>query len=275
MNAPEPDPRQQLPSLRAIVVDDEPLARVGLARDLIALGLDVVAVCDNGHAACDAIATHRPDLLFLDIEMPEVDGFAVLEAFEPEELPPAIIFVTAYDQHAIRAFEIRALDYLLKPFAPARLRDAVERATQRVQEAHGARARADAAGHLPRQGDDGSPSYLTQLLVRDRDQVMVVPVHDLEWVQAESYYVRLHAAKQRPRLLRQRMSVLEARLDPSQFFRAHRSAIVRIDLVRVIIAVSRYEYILTLSTGATVPLSRDRRARLETLLAEPRATRSD
>jgi two-component system LytT family response regulator len=251
--------------LRAIVVDDELLAREGLSGDLERLGLRVVASCGDGYTARAQIAALRPDMLFLDIEMPEVDGFAMLEGLEPEDVPPAIVFVTAYDQHALRAFEARALDYLLKPIVPARLLDAVRRGTQRVEES---RALRDAS--LPPQSGDTTTAapveYLTRLIVRDREQAIVLPVTELEWIEAETYYVRLHATGARPRLLRERMSVLEARLDPRHFFRTHRSAIVRLDLVRAIKTISRYEHSVVLATGAQVPLSRDRRARLEALL---------
>lgn len=250
--------------LRAIVVDDELLAREGLSVDLASLGIDVVAMCGDGYTAREAIATLRPDLLFLDVEMPEVDGFALLDGLEPEDIPPAIIFVTAYDQHALRAFEARALDYLLKPISPARLRDAVARGARRVEES---RALRDASAPPDTSAANAvNASYLTQLVVRDRDQVTIIPASDLEWIEAETYYVRLHATGARPRLLRERMSVLESRLDPSRFFRSHRSAIIRLDLVRAIRTVSRYEHSVVLSTGVHVPLSRDRRPRLEALL---------
>jgi len=111
--------------LTAIVVDDELPAREGLAADLAALGIDVIAACADSRAAYEAIRRHRPDVLFVDVEMPEIDGFALLESLEPEQLPPAIVFATAYDEHALRAFEVRALDYVLKPFSLERLRTAV------------------------------------------------------------------------------------------------------------------------------------------------------
>ena len=249
--------------MRAIVVDDELLAREGLSRDLETHGIQVVAACGDGYAAREAIVALRPVLLFLDVEMPEVDGFAMLDGLEPEDIPPAIIFVTAYDQHALRAFEARALDYLLKPIAPARLREAVQRGVQRVVES---RALRDAA-HSAEGGISEAPSvYLTQIVIRDRDQVAIVPVAELEWIEAETYYVRIHATGARPRLLRERMGALESRLDPGKFFRSHRSAIIRLDLVRTITTISRYEHSVVLSTGARAPLSRDRRARLEALL---------
>ena len=243
-------------TFRAIVVDDEPLARDGLADDLRQLGVDVVGSCGDGYSARAMIAAVRPDAVFLDIHMPEMDGFEVLEQLEPEDTPPVVIFVTAYDQHAVRAFEARALDYLLKPVSSARLGETVSRAQHRLEEL---RAHRDASSP----GDPSLNGTLSQIVVRDRNEVIVIPVSDLEWIEAETYYVRLHAANMRPRLLRERMSVLESRLDPSRFFRTHRSAIVRLDLVRAIRSASRYEHSVLLSTGATVPLSRDRKAELE------------
>ncbi|MEO8577874.1 MAG: LytTR family DNA-binding domain-containing protein [Gemmatimonadales bacterium] len=244
---------------RAIVVEDEKLAREGLSADLTALGIDVVATYGDAVAARQGIVSLRPDMLFLDIEMPVMGGFELLNEFEPHELPPAIIFVTAYEQHAVRAFGARALDYILKPTAPARLRAAVERAVQRVEEARLAQA-----------ATDDKASYLAQILVRDRGQTTVIPVSDLEWIEAETYYVRLHSARARSCLLRERMSVLESRLDPAVFFRCHRSAIIRLDLVKAIKTISRYEHVVVLSTGTRVPVSRDRRARLQSLLNELR-----
>ncbi len=263
------DAADQAP-FRAIVVDDELLAREGLAAELARLGLDVVAQCADGYAAREQITRLRPDLLFLDVEMPEVDGFAVLEGLDPEDMPPAVIFVTAYDQHALRAFEARALDYVLKPTAHSRLQHAVQRGTQRVREA---RALRDATTLSPSAAPlSASTPHVTQLLVRDREQLIVVPVDELEWIEAESYYVRLHVTGARPRLLRERMSVLETRLDPSRFFRSHRSAIVRLDLVRSIKTISRYEHSILLASGVYVPLSRDRRAALESYLSSPRCS---
>jgi len=246
--------------LRALVVDDEPLAREGLRAELAALGgVTVVAECGDALAAHDAIRRERPDVLFVDVEMPEIDGFALLERLTPEDTPPAVVFVTAYDAHALRAFEAHALDYVLKPLDRARLRLAVERAAQRVREAEALRAT------LPQPAG---------LLVRDRNRTTLVPLDDVEWIEAETYYVRLHGTTDggRGRLLRERMHVLEARLD-GRFFRTHRSAIVRLDRVRVVHSLSKYEHSVELASGARAPLSRERRARLETLLAERSAAR--
>jgi len=249
--------------LTAIVVDDELPARDGLAADLAALGVDVIAACADGRAAYEAIRRHRPEVLFVDVEMPEIDGFALLESLEPEQLPPAIVFVTAYDEHALRAFEVRALDYVLKPFSRDRLRTAVERADQRVCEA---KAREAMLRDIGAAEVSEKPQYLTRLVVRDRDGSIVVPVSEIDWIEADAYYVRLHLSDGRSRLMRDRMAVLETRLDPKAFFRTHRSAIVRLDRIRAVKTHSRYEHTVTLASGARVPLSRDRKARLASLL---------
>lgn len=253
--------------LTAIVVDDELPAREGLAADLAALGVGVIAVCADGRAAQSALRLHRADVLFVDVEMPEIDGFALLESLEPDQLPPAIVFVTAYDEHALRAFEVRALDYVLKPFSRERLRGAVERAEQRVREAS---ALAEKLGDADAREIPAEPRYLTRLVVREREGSIVLPVSEIEWIEADTYYVRLHLSDGRSRLMRERMAVLEARLDPQVFFRTHRSAIVRLDRVRAVKTLSRYEHTVTLANGARVPLSRDRKVRLASLLGRNR-----
>jgi two-component system LytT family response regulator len=218
-------------SLRAIVVDDEPLAREGLRSQLGEIpGIELVAECANGYEACDAIVEHRPDILFLDIAMPELDGFATLERLEPEDVPPAVVFVTAYDAHAVRAFSARALDYILKPVAPERLVAAVEHAAQRVREARALR------DSIERESETaGSDAQLTRLIVRDHRGTTVVPVDEIEWIEAATYYVSLHrmnGGEGRPLLLRERMHVLESRLDPEVFFRTHSSANLRHESIR-------------------------------------------
>jgi two-component system LytT family response regulator len=196
--------------------------------------------------------------------MPELDGFATLERLEPEDVPPAVVFVTAYDAHAVRAFSARALDYILKPVATERLAAAVEHAVQRVREARALR------DSIERENETaGSEAPLTRLIVRDHRGTTVVPVEDIEWIEAATYYVCLHrmtGGEGRPLLLRERMHILESRLDPAVFFRTHRSAIVRLDSVRGIGDASRYEHHVVLASGTLAPLSRDRRVRLEMLL---------
>ena len=252
-------------SLRVVIVDDEPLAREGLRSQLAEIpGISVIAEASNGYDACDQIIAHRPDIVFLDIAMPELDGFATLERLEPEDVPPAVVFVTAYDAHAVRAFSARALDYILKPVAPERLAAAVEHAAQRVREARALR------DSIERESEsDVGDAALTRLIVRDHRGTTVIPVDDIEWIEAATYYVSLHrmsGREGRPLLLRERMHVLESRLDPAIFFRSHRSAIVRLDSVRTLRAASSYDHELVLASGAVAPLSRDRRVQLELLL---------
>jgi two-component system LytT family response regulator len=254
-------------ALRVLIADDEPLAREGMRRALELVAdprTTVVAECDDGAELVRILKQERVDVLLLDIQMPVVDGFAVLEQLEPEQMPPAVIFVTAFDEYAIRAFEVHALDYLLKPVPADRLVAALHRAARRVHEweildGQHLAVTEPAADPVP-------AGPLTQLLVRDRERTVVVPVDTIEWIGADAYYVHLHTARARY-MLRERMSVLEDRLDPAHFLRTHRSAIVRIDCVREIRAVSRYEHEILLASGQRAPLSRDRRSRLEAILS--------
>ena len=254
-------------ALRVVIADDEPLAREGLRRalDLIAEPpTRVVAECENGEEVVRTLEQERIDVLLLDIQMPVLDGFAVLDRLEPEQMPRVVIFVTAFDEHAVRAFEVHALDYLLKPVPADRLLAALHRAQRRVRESE-ALEQAHPADTEP-DDERGTTAPLIQLLVRDRGRTTVVPVGAIEWIEADAYYVRLHTARAH-HMLRERMRVLERRLDPARFIRTHRSAIVRIDCIREIRAVSRYEHEVVLVSGARPPLSRERRARLETLLS--------
>jgi two-component system LytT family response regulator len=241
--------------LRVVIVDDEPLAREGLA-DAVARvgvrGMSVARACENAVVALDVIRELQPEILLLDIAMPVLDGFAMLERLEPEATPPAVIFVTAYDEHAVRAFEAEALDFLVKPVTDARLAAALERASKRVAEARALRASLE---------DTNEPeppvTYLRQIVIPERGRRLIVPVDAIEWIEGDTYYVRVHA-EGRARLLRQRLSALEAALDPTKFVRTHRSALVRIDLIREIAAESPYSFSARLSTGAKVPVSRER-----------------
>ena len=246
---------------RLAIVDDEPLAREGL-RDAVARvasgDVDVIALWENGVVALDAIRAAQPDILLLDIAMPILDGFAVLEQLEPESTPPAVIFVTAFDEHAVRAFEAEALDFLVKPVADARLRAALDRASRRIVEARALRAGLEAR---PDVGDEGK-RYLSHIVIPDRGRQHVVPVNDIEWIEGDTYYVRVHVSG-RVRLLRERLSHLEASLDPAMFHRTHRSALVRLDLIREIRAESPYSYSALLLSGDRVPVSRERVKSLE------------
>jgi len=243
---------------RAIIVDDEPLARDGLRAAIERLGLsnvEVAAVCENGIVALEQIRVLEPEILFLDIAMPVLDGFAMLERLEPEATPPAVILVTAYDEHAVRAFAAEALDFLVKPVSDERLRSALERAMRRVSESRALRASLDAAAP-PLEAAPSGP-YLEQIVIHERGRQIVIPVGEVEWIEGDTYYVRVHA-QGRTRLLRERLARLETSLDPAHFHRTHRSALVRLDLIRELRAESPYSYSALLATGARVPVSRER-----------------
>ena len=229
-------------SVRALVVDDEPLARGELARLVAATpGFEGVGQAEDGDAAVAAIASLRPDLVLLDVQMPGRDGFEVIRAVGPERMPP-VIFVTAWDSFALRAFEVHALDYLLKPFEDRRLREALARA--RPDAGLARRLEAAIAGRAP------EPRFQVRLGQR----VVLVPSGEIDWVEGAGYYALLHAGA-RSHLLREAMRRIEARLDPALFLRVHRSAIVQLDRVRELRPGRRA---LLLQDGTEVRVSRGR-----------------
>ncbi len=247
------------PKLRAIIVDDEPLARqvirLLLARDP---NIEVAGEC-TGVDAPSLVERTSPDIMFLDVQMPEVDGFDVIREIGASAVP-AVVFVTAYDEYAIRAFEVHAVDYLLKPFDDERFARALAHAKTAVR-ANRKRPdpRVEALAH------ERVP-YVRRFLVRTRERVMVVNADDVDWIEAADYYVALHVGP-KTHLLRETMAELEKRLDPERFFRAHRSAIVNVERVREIHPLFRGDCTLLLSDGTRVKLSRTRRAELERLFA--------
>ena len=243
--------------LRAMVVDDEPLARDAirllLARDP---EIEVAADC-GGVEAVPLIERSPPDILFLDVQMPEVDGFDVVEAVGAGTVP-AIVFVTAHDRYALRAFDVHAIDYLLKPFDDARFARALARAKER---ALAGRPDERLAALLRRR----SP-HLRRFLVRKRDRVLVVAAEDVDWIEAADYYASLHVGEA-THLLRETLAELEQRLDPERFVRVHRSAIVNVARVREIHPLFHGDCALVLSGGTRVKLSRARRGEFERLFA--------
>jgi two-component system LytT family response regulator len=263
-------------NMRTVVVDDEPLARRRLARLLEAQdGIDVVAVCATGRDAVRAVREHAPDLLFLDVQMPELDGFGVLRELGGEGLPQ-VVFVTAYDQYAIRAFEVHALDYLLKPYTPARLATAVQRAARQLQAPRAAPAErlAELLEHLERErraldarlsggGAASAPAqgHTTRLLVKDGERMFFVPVERIDWLEAEGNYVRLHCGRE-AHLVRATLSGMEEQLDPSRFTRIHRSTIVNLDRVKEVRPWFAGDYLVKLHDGGELRLSRRYRDRL-------------
>ncbi len=252
-----------MPDLRVAIVDDEPLVRRGL-RALLKQEPDVTIVAEarNGIEAIAAITAKAPDVVFLDVQMPGMDGFEVLARL-PAASRPSVIFVTAFDEYAIRAFDVHAVDYLLKPFDAARFVLALGRVRER---------RATAAG-----GDDArwaallsqlkSPArYADRLLLRDEGSVLVVLVSDINWVEASDNYLIVYARGARYRV-RQTIKGLASQLDPAHFARVHRSAIVNLDRVRSLEPMAAGEYVITLSTGEKVPLSRGYRDHFREQLA--------
>ncbi len=244
--------------IRAAIVDDEPLAREGL-REFLAdePDVDLVGECGDGRTAVDLIARLRPDLLFLDIQMPEMDGFAVLDALG-EQLP-AVIFVTAYDEHALRAFQVHALDYLLKPVERLRFRRAVERARAQIHHAEGAEVTRRIASLLR---DLGSRRSVDRLPIKAGGTVYFVRTADIDWIEAAGNYARLHAGGER-HVLRETMAALERALDPRQFVRVHRSTIVNVDRIKKIQPWFKGEHVVVLHDGTKLSLSRKYRERLD------------
>jgi two-component system LytT family response regulator len=233
--------------MSAIVVDDEPLARARLVR-LLAHDVDILAECGDGRSAIAAVKRQKPDLLFLDVQMPELDGFGVLAALPQDDLP-SVVFVTAFDRYAVRAFDAHAVDYLLKPFDAARL----ERAVARARARDAARLRALVAATPMR------------LPVSDGEKTLFVPVDDIDYLEAEGNYVAIHACG-RSYLVRDTLSSMEARLDPARFVRIHRSRVVAVDRVRSVEALFHGEYRLTLDGGVQLTSSRRCRDALRTAL---------
>jgi two-component system LytT family response regulator len=237
---------------RTIVVDDEPLARQTL-RLLLAREKDfvVVAECGHGADAIEAIGRERPDVLWLDVQMPEVDGFEVLRRLGPGAVP-AVIFVTAFDRYALQAFEQHALDYLLKPFSDERFATVLERTRVRLRER-------TAASMAERLSDLLSATAPRQLVVRDAGRTLVLPCADIIWIEAEDYCARLHL-RGRTVLVRDSLRALAEALDKSRFVRVHRSAIVNVGCVREIEPLASGDQRLTLSDGTVLRVSRTCRA---------------
>jgi two-component system LytT family response regulator len=236
-------------ALRTLIVDDEAPARERLKRYLATLeGVEVIGEAKDGVQAVEMIEAQSPELVLLDIQMPGLDGFGVLEVLED---PPAIIFVTAYDQYAIHAFEVHALDYLLKPFSRERLAKAIHRAQEALGEGR------DLSTQLRPLLEDlaAEGRYLTRLAVRDQECIRVLDADQLDWIGIEDEQAMVHVGD-RVYPIRRSLTDLEARLDPKRFFRAHRSAIVNLDRVQEIIPWFKGSHILRLTTGAEVDLSR-------------------
>ncbi len=248
-------------NLRAAIVDDEELARQ-LLREYLweSGGVDVVAECGDGFDAVKAINELKPDLVFLDVQMPKLDGFEVLELVDAV---PLVIFVTAYDQYAMKAFEANAVDYLLKPFRLERFKKALERARARVGQPKPAAistAELAAAARPPGQ-------TLERIVLRDGTKIHIIPIAKLDYVEAQDDYTALHTEK-KSYLKQQTIASFEAQLDPQKFVRIHRSYIVNLDRIVRIEPYTRDSRVVVLRDGEQLPVSRPGYARLKSLLGE-------
>ncbi len=255
--------------LRILIVDDEPLGRRRVS-DLLAdePDVEIVGTAADGAAAIAAIRSARPDLVFLDVQMPRMSGLDVVRELGPAELP-ATIFVTAYDEYAIQAFNAAAVDYLVKPFADERFEEALRRARRRIE--------ADTLGQLHEQllgllqGDPvtasapspaSGPRYLERIAVQMNGRMRVVPVGKIDYITANGAYAELHVGTDHY-VIRESMQQLEERLDPERFMRVHRSSIVRLDLVDTLLRSEGSEYQVQLKGGARLRVGRSRREALE------------
>jgi two-component system LytT family response regulator len=282
------DTEKAASTIRAVVVDDESLAREGLSLRLKKIdGVEVVALCRNGREALEAIAEHDPDLVFLDIQMPGMTGFELIRQMQPDDMP-LIIFVTAYDAFAVDAFEVHAVDYLLKPIEQERLEQAVQRARQR----HGADPDSGGmAGDSEKQrllemvmGLTGKSKEEVQelmisgvdparrnerLAIKDGSSTIFVPVHDIDWVDAAGDYMCVHARGE-THIMRTTMKELESQLDPDMFQRVHRSTIVNLHRVEKISSHINGEFHLTLSCGTALKMSRSYKDKVRHFFAQGR-----
>jgi two-component system, LytTR family, response regulator len=246
---------------RTLIVDDESLARERL-RQLLQenLEIEIIGECSDGQQAVEALEKERPDLVFLDIQMPELDGFGVLETIRTEPMP-VIVFVTAHDQFALRAFEVHAVDYLLKPFDRERFNIALEHALEQVKQ----RGR---SGLSEKQSavlaELKPPKPVERMAVKSGGRVFLIKVDEVDWIEAAHNYVELHVDKQ-THLLRDTLNAVEARLSPEKFVRISRSVIVNIDRIKELQPLFYGEYTVILHNGARLTLSRRYRDKLQQL----------
>jgi two-component system, LytTR family, response regulator len=251
---------------RVIIADDEPLARARL-RMLLAeeSWVDVIAECSDGPSTITAIEKFRPDLVFLDVQMPGGSGFDVIQSVGAGRMP-FVIFVTAFDRYALRAFDVHALDYLLKPFDRDRFRDALTRARERIERS----SNGDLERRLLAIVNDlkPAPQPLERFVIKSGGRVFFLRAEDIEWIEAAGNYVKLHVGAE-THVFRETMNSLEARLNPSVFFRIHRSHIVNIERVRELQPWFNGEYVVFLTSGARLTLSRGYREKLQDRIGRP------
>jgi two-component system LytT family response regulator len=250
-------------SIRTIIVDDVELARERIKILLEDPEVEIVAECANGREAIEAIGGLKPDLVFLDVQMPNVGGFEVVEAVGVEEMP-AVIFVTAYDEYALHAFEVNAVDYLLKPFDQGRLNKAVARARRAIGRQTRAGEIEDGLRRLLKEVR-GGPQYPRRIPVKSGRDTTLILTEKIDWVSAAGHYLELHTGGE-THLIREQLSRLEAKLDPEKFVRIHRSVIVNLDRIKSLRPLFNGDHIVVLKGGQELSLSRTYHEKLMALL---------
>ena len=250
--------------IRAVIADDETLARKFIRRMLKdEPDVEIIGECANGKEAVSMIRNEKPDLIFLDVQMPEKDGFAVLQSI-PEL--PEIIFTTAYEQYAIRAFELHALDYLLKPFDQTRFRDAIKHAKERLRSKRDKDVERQINALL--QSVEKKPQYLDRLVIKSGGRISFLSTDEINWIEADDKYVHLHTGKINP-MVRQTLNAMEAQLDPKKFKRIHRSVIVHVARIKELQPMFNGEHSVLLEDGTRLTLTRSYKDKLFDLLGKP------
>ena len=255
--------------ITALIVDDEPLARDKIRTHLQSYPeVTIVGECGDGPSAVLAVHSLKPDLLFLDVQMPGHDGFTVLESLDVNPMP-AIVFVTAFDKYAVRAFEVHALDYLLKPFDQRRFDEALNRVVRQISRQSTSENRLMDFMEELKSGRTSAERYVQRLVVRTHGRVIFLGTEEIDWIESAANYVRLHVGKN-SHLMRETMASIESRIDPKEFVRIHRSYIVRIDRIREMEHWSHGEYVLILRDGTQLTSSRGYRDQVGALLGRDR-----
>jgi len=251
--------------IRTLIVDDESLGRERICKLLATHPeIDVIGECSNGREALEAIQADRPDLVFLDVQMPELDGFGVIESLDQDSLP-AVIFVTAHDKFALKAFDVHAVDYLLKPFDRERFETALNRALDKFKARENPGIDARVLSMLTELR--AQPKATERLVVKTDGRVLLIKVEDVDWVEAADNYVSLHVGNE-AHLLRETMTSLEKRLPSEKFLRISRSTIVNVERIKELQPMFHGEYVVILRTGAKLNLSRGYRDKLNLLLGK-------
>lgn len=260
------------PKIKVLIVDDEALARLTIRNLLLAdPDIEISGECRNGAEAVNFLKKETPDLLFLDIQMPGMTGFEVLAQVAFEEIP-AIVFVTAFDEYALQAFDVHAIDYLLKPFSDQRFEAALTRAKTQIQMQEVNRLSRSLVAAMVGQAQDAKPDpakpkrFLNRFMIRSGGRASFVKASEVDWIAADDYYIKLNVSG-RSHLLRMSLNELEEKLDPEQFLRIHRSTIVNFDRIKELQQNPNGEWVVVLKDGTELKLSRSRRERLEEFLA--------